>query len=163
MLCTKCNNDNPVDASFCEECGTRLGLICRACKAPVSSGARFCKKCGTAVTATDPDLQAANPSESPIRVTANAGSASQAVEGERKMVTALFADIKGSMDLMEDLDPEEARAIVDPAIRLMIDAAGMERIGSTKRSSSVLLPPPSCGSVLNCKGKWLRGGNAFDD
>jgi class 3 adenylate cyclase len=43
-------------------------------------------------------------------------------EGERKTVTALFADIKGSMELMEDLDPEEARAIVDPALRLMIDA-----------------------------------------
>ena len=44
-------------------------------------------------------------------------------EGERKTVTALFADIKGSMELMEDLDPEEARAIVDPALRLMIEAA----------------------------------------
>ena len=43
-------------------------------------------------------------------------------DGERKTVTALFADIKGSMELMEDLDPEEARAIVDPALRLMIDA-----------------------------------------
>jgi class 3 adenylate cyclase/tetratricopeptide (TPR) repeat protein len=50
-------------------------------------------------------------------------SSPETLEGERKMVTALFADIKGSMDLMEDLDPEEARAIVDPAIRLMIDAA----------------------------------------
>jgi len=49
--------------------------------------------------------------------------AAEIPEGERKTVTALFADIKGSMDLMEDLDPEEARAIVDPAIRLMIDAA----------------------------------------
>jgi len=37
------------------------------------------------------------------------------MDGERKPVTALFADIKGSMDLMEDLDPEEVRAIVDPA------------------------------------------------
>jgi class 3 adenylate cyclase len=45
------------------------------------------------------------------------------VDGERKTVTALFADIKGSMDLMEDIDPEEARAIVDPALKLMIDAA----------------------------------------
>ena len=42
-------------------------------------------------------------------------------EGERKTVTALFADIKGSMDLMEDLDPEQARAIIDPALKLMID------------------------------------------
>jgi class 3 adenylate cyclase len=45
-------------------------------------------------------------------------------EGERKTVTALFADIKGSMELMEDLDPEEARAIVDPALKLMIEAVG---------------------------------------
>src|SRR5262249_20611578 len=43
-------------------------------------------------------------------------------DGERKTVTALFADIKGSMDLMENLDPEEARTIVDPALKLMIDA-----------------------------------------
>jgi class 3 adenylate cyclase len=45
------------------------------------------------------------------------------LEGERKTVTALFADIKGSTELMEDLDPEEARAIIDPALKLMIDAA----------------------------------------
>jgi class 3 adenylate cyclase/tetratricopeptide (TPR) repeat protein len=43
-------------------------------------------------------------------------------DGERKIVTALFSDIKGSMELMEDLDPEEARAIIDPALKLMIDA-----------------------------------------
>jgi class 3 adenylate cyclase len=48
--------------------------------------------------------------------------ASDALEGERKTVTALFADIKGSTELMEDLDPEQARAIIDPALKLMIDA-----------------------------------------
>jgi class 3 adenylate cyclase len=45
-----------------------------------------------------------------------------ALEGERKTVTALFADIKGSTELEQDLDPEEARAIVDPALKLMIDS-----------------------------------------
>jgi len=49
-------------------------------------------------------------------------SSPETLDGERKTVTALFADIKGSMELMEDLDPEEARAIVDPALKLMIDA-----------------------------------------
>jgi class 3 adenylate cyclase len=49
-------------------------------------------------------------------------SAAESLEGERKTVTALFADIKGSMDLIEELDPEEARAIVDPALRLMMEA-----------------------------------------
>jgi len=43
-------------------------------------------------------------------------------EGERKTITALFADIKGSMDLIEDLDPEEARALIDPALQLMMEA-----------------------------------------
>src|SRR5271163_1865535 len=124
MQCAKCNKDNPTDASFCEECGAKFELICPACKAPVSPGARFCKKCGTALTATRPDSQLANPFELPIRVAADAGSASEAVEGERKTVTALFADIKGSTELMEDLDPEEARTIIDPALRLMIEAVG---------------------------------------
>src|SRR5262245_39082168 len=45
-----------------------------------------------------------------------------APEGERKTITALFADIKGSMELIEDLDPEEARALIDPALRLMMEA-----------------------------------------
>jgi class 3 adenylate cyclase len=49
-------------------------------------------------------------------------SASEIIEGERKTVTALFADIKGSTELEQDLDPEQARAIVDPALKLMIDA-----------------------------------------
>src|SRR5262249_17531358 len=43
-------------------------------------------------------------------------------DGERKTITALFADIKGSMALMEDLDPEDARAIIDPALALMMEA-----------------------------------------
>ena len=60
--------------------------------------------------------------KSQIIVTAD-GAASEALDGERKTVTALFADIKGSTELMEDLDPEEARAIIDPALKLMIDAA----------------------------------------
>jgi class 3 adenylate cyclase len=63
----------------------------------------------------------AEPESSAIRV--NPEAAPEALEGERKTVTALFADIKGSTELMEDLDPEEARAIVDPAaLKLMIEA-----------------------------------------
>ncbi|HVA77705.1 MAG TPA: adenylate/guanylate cyclase domain-containing protein, partial [Candidatus Binataceae bacterium] len=63
---------------------------------------------------------AAKPDDSPIRVTET--SAPERLEGERKTVTALFADIKGSTELEQDLDPEEARAIIDPALKLMIEA-----------------------------------------
>ena len=45
-----------------------------------------------------------------------------ATDGERKTITALFADLKGSTALIEGLDPEEARAIIDPALQLMMDA-----------------------------------------
>ena len=58
-----------------------------------------------------------------IRVAPEQPEASTTIEGERKTVTALFVDIKGSTELMEELDPEEARAIIDPALKLMIDAA----------------------------------------
>jgi len=122
MLCAKCNKDNPADASFCEGCGAKLQLICSACKASVSPGAQYCKKCGTSLGSTkDDDSATVSSTKSQIRVAAD-GGASEAPDGERKTVTALFADIKGSTELMEDLDPEEARTIIDPALKLMIDA-----------------------------------------
>jgi class 3 adenylate cyclase len=59
--------------------------------------------------------------DTPIRVTET--SAAENLEGERKTVTALFADIKGWTEIEQDFDPEEARAIIDPALKIMIDAA----------------------------------------
>src|SRR5580704_4291321 len=122
MRCASCNRDNPADASFCEECGAKLELICPACKASVSVGARFCKKCGIAIGPAKAASTTVSSAKSQIIVAAD-GAASEAIEGERKTVTALFADLKGSTELMESLDPEEARAIIDPALKLMIEAA----------------------------------------
>ena len=86
---------------------------------------KFCGECGGALTvAREAVVSPKAPSsvvEPAVRVRLEQDAA-DAAGGERKTVTALFADIKGSMDLMEGLDPEEARAIVDPALKLMIDA-----------------------------------------
>ncbi len=119
MRCPSCNQDNAGDASFCEGCGTKLELICPACKASVSPGARFCKKCGTAIAPAKVAASTIVSSPKSQIIVAADGAASDC---ERKTVTALFADIKGSTELMEELDPEEARAIIDPALKLMIDA-----------------------------------------
>ena len=102
MHCPSCRTDNPVDASFCEQCGAKLELVCPTCKTALSPGARFCKKCGTAIAATGA-ASAKKSDDATIRITEI--SPSENLEGERKTVTALFADIKGSMELIEDLDP----------------------------------------------------------
>jgi class 3 adenylate cyclase len=57
-----------------------------------------------------------------VNDTAAVANANNSPEGERKTITVLFADIKGSTELMRELDPEEARAIVDPVLQLMMDA-----------------------------------------
>jgi len=122
MRCPSCNYDNPGDASFCEGCGAKQELVCPTCQTLASPGARFCKKCGSAI---GPIKAASSTTVPPLKsqiIVAVDSAASEALEAERKTVTALFADIKGSTELMEDLDPEEARTIIDPALKLMIEA-----------------------------------------
>jgi len=116
MRCDKCGSDNPDTKRFCGDCGATLANRCAKCGADNLPGKKFCGDCGTSLAASAAETS----DDRQIRVADT--SASENVEGERKTVTALFADIKGSMDLMEDLDPEEARAIVDPALKLMMDA-----------------------------------------
>src|SRR5215472_1085507 len=84
MHCPSCRTDNPADASFCEQCGTKLELVCPACKTALSLGARFCKKCGTAAAPGAASLMKSN--DSLIRVTEN--PVAEDVDGERKTVTA---------------------------------------------------------------------------
>ncbi len=126
MLCAKCGAENPAGKRFCGDCGAPLANRCGQCGAENPPEKKFCGDCGgllgtavaAAVAPSSPQRSAPN-----IRVTPEQPDASAVIEGERKTVTALFADIKGSTELMEDLDPEEARAIIDPALKLMIDAA----------------------------------------
>jgi class 3 adenylate cyclase len=121
MRCFQCGVDNRQAAKFCDGCGAQLPLQCPSCGTLTRVAARFCDACGALLAAsgsgTPPPPE---PNTVDFRVVSE--SAAAIPEGERKTVTTLFADIKGSMELIEDLDPEEARAIVDPALKLMIDA-----------------------------------------
>jgi class 3 adenylate cyclase/ribosomal protein L40E len=124
MLCAKCNYDNPADALFCMKCGAKVENRCSSCYTVNPAEAKFCRKCGGALGATAPassPSRAADAKTLGLEVTHERQTA-EGLEGERKTVTVLFADIKGSTELMRDLDPEEARAIVDPVLHLMMAA-----------------------------------------
>jgi class 3 adenylate cyclase/predicted ATPase len=121
MRCFKCGRDNREGRKFCAKCGGRLVRVCPKCGGSNEAGEDFCGECGASLAAPSVSHPySPQPQGPPVRIEADNPSA--ALDGERKTVTALFADIKGSMELMEDLDPEEARAIVDPALKLMIEA-----------------------------------------
>ena len=123
MRCSKCGSENPDGLKFCGQCAAPVAMICPQCHFENPPGFKFCGQCTaplsvqTGTTKGKPSLTKATGA---VRVVEE--EASPTLEGERKTVTALFADIKGSMELIEDLDPEEARALVDPALKLMIDA-----------------------------------------
>jgi class 3 adenylate cyclase len=121
MRCSKCGVENAAGSRFCNQCATPLSRACAKCAHLNAPDAKFCAECAEPLTG-DVSKAAARASSAPSVRIAPELSDSAAVDGERKTVTALFADIKGSTELEQDLDPEEARAIVDPALKLMIDA-----------------------------------------
>src|SRR5712692_8808322 len=133
--CPRCAAPNPPGSRFCGECGVRLAeapvgnaKTSRGVNAGHSEHAADATGDGDATgLAYAADLRVAEnrPVGGATRVIIDARHEATVnpPEGERKTVTALFADIKGSTELMEDLDPEEARALIDPALQLMIEAA----------------------------------------
>src|SRR5215468_4644363 len=122
MNCAKCGAENRDGAKFCNECAAPIELSCPKCGSRNKSSAKFCDECGSPMEASIASAPKKTSVTREIRVAHT--PADESVQGERKMVTALFADIKGSTALEQDLDPEEARGIIDPALRLMIDAVG---------------------------------------
>src|SRR5262249_30717544 len=88
------------------------------------AGSRFCNKCGNQVGAqADSDRRFSSPeSYTPKHLAEKILTSKTALEGERKQVTVLFADLKGSMELLADRDPEEARKLLDPVLERMMEA-----------------------------------------
>jgi class 3 adenylate cyclase len=134
MRCGKCGNDNREGRKFCAKCAAPLARLCPQCGASNEPGEDFCGECAAALA--QPPVAPAKKFGHALIPVAEAPS-SEIIEGERKTVTALFADIKGSTDTMEGLDPEEARHIIDPALKLMIDAVARYTVTSSS--------PPAMG------------------
>lgn len=126
MKCTRCQHENSPDARFCNGCGSSLQLDCLQCRHANPPGSRFCAQCAAPLTDTSPATSAQRfespQAYTPKHLAEKILTSRNALEGERKQVTVLFADIKGSMELLGDRDPEEARGLIDPIIDQIMDA-----------------------------------------
>src|SRR5499427_6592599 len=125
MKCSRCQHENRAGAKFCEECAAPLARTCGHCGGQLSPAAKFCPECAhpTGLASTPPTPRVASPeSYTPKHLAERILHSKAAIEGERKQVTVLFADLKGSMELLADRDPEEARKLLDPVLERMIEA-----------------------------------------
>ena len=124
VTCPGCQQDNPTHARFCLSCGARLAPACSACGTELPGGARFCLQCGQTVAGdiAAPVRSPAPETYTPRHLAEKILTSKAALEGERKQVTVLFADLKGSMELLADRDPEEARRLLDPVLERMMEA-----------------------------------------
>ena len=129
MRCPSCDTENPEQARFCLNCGSRLALACPQCRTELLPQAKFCFACGTPVGAPPPDdrrqrdavavraLKRLVPQEFAERLLAARGKVSR----ERRVVTILFSDVKSSTQMAESLDPEEVMEIMDGAFNILIE------------------------------------------
>src|SRR5258705_7711004 len=126
MLCPRCQHKNREGRRYCAECGASLALACLSCSFSNEPGEKFCGGCGAqlgALAGAVPDLRFNSPeSYTPKHLAEKILTSKDTLEGERKQVTVLFADMKGSMELLADRDPEEARKLLDPVIEHMMEA-----------------------------------------
>jgi class 3 adenylate cyclase/tetratricopeptide (TPR) repeat protein len=123
MRCPRCQHENPSGVRFCGECGARLESLCPSCRASNPAANKFCNECGAPLAQVATAVKFFSPEAyTPKHLAEKILTSKSALEGERKQVTILFADMKGSMELLADRDPEDARKILDPVLEHMMEA-----------------------------------------
>ena len=125
MKCPLCQHENKDTAKFCEDCAAPLSRVCTNCGHQLSQAAKFCSECAHPLTQIAPaaSLRFSSPATYiPKHLADRILTSRAAIEGERKQVTVLFADLKGSMELLADRDPEDARKLLDPVLERMMEA-----------------------------------------
>ena len=125
MQCPRCRAENRESRRFCGECGLSFAATCPSCGFQNDSNEKFCGGCGRSLTSFAATVEAKFHSPqtyTPRHLAEKVLNSRSALEGERKQVTVLFADLKGSMELLADRDPEEARRLLDPVLERMMEA-----------------------------------------
>jgi class 3 adenylate cyclase/tetratricopeptide (TPR) repeat protein len=108
VLCDR-GHENPGGARFCNVCASPLAVRCPACGHANPAASRFCSECSAKLSDSATSRESLFTSRG-------------ALEAERKQVTVLFADLKGSTELLAHRDPKDARRILDPVLELMMEA-----------------------------------------
>src|SRR5436309_3139180 len=123
MRCLQCGHDNPDGVKFCGECGTRIEGLCPNCGTSNPPANKFCHQCGQALASPlTPAAHFASPqSYTPPHLAEKILTSRTALEGERKQVTVLFADVSGFTSISEQLDPEEVHQLMNRAFELMLE------------------------------------------
>jgi class 3 adenylate cyclase/tetratricopeptide (TPR) repeat protein len=125
IKCPKCQRGNPKRARFCIQCGEAMEFRCPKCGAKTPAEARFCMECGQSLGATaalhSDENYRVSQSYTPNFLAKKILSTRSAIEGERKLVTVLFADVGGFTAVSENLDPEEVHEIMDGCFRILMD------------------------------------------
>jgi class 3 adenylate cyclase/predicted ATPase len=123
MQCSRCQHENRPQAQYCAGCAAPLVWSCANCGTSLSPSAKFCSECGRPVVSAPPEPRFAAPGAyTPRHLADKILTSRAALEGERKQITVLFADMKGSLELLADRDPEEARELLDPVLERMMEA-----------------------------------------
>ena len=105
MKCPQCRHNAPAGAKFCPECGTALPGACASCAHELPPGAKFCPECGQRTSPGPPPVTARFESPAvytPKHLAEKIRGMKESLEGERKQVTVLFADLRGSMELLAE-------------------------------------------------------------
>jgi class 3 adenylate cyclase/tetratricopeptide (TPR) repeat protein len=129
MKCPRCQHENPTGMKFCGQCAAPLASTCPSCGAANPPENKFCGQCAVPLRTTPTTRFAAPDSYTPKHLAEKILTSKAALEGERKQVTVLFADLKGSMELLADRDPEYARKLLDPVVERMME--GVHRYEGT--------------------------------
>jgi adenylate cyclase len=130
MNCPACGHENPERAKFCLECGAPFAARCARCDTELPAKAKFCLECGAAVGVRESPPPERDPRDyTPNHLAEKILQSKSALEGERKQVTVLFADVKGSLELAEQVDPEEWHRILERFFQILAD--GVHRFEGT--------------------------------
>src|ERR1700757_796812 len=125
MKCNNCQYENPQEAKFCGECGTKLGIKCQSCGKENPPTHKFCFECGNKLNESVKPTKILNLDEprsyTPKHLVEKILSGRASLEGERKQVTVLFADICGFTGLSEKLDPEEVHKLINRCFEIIME------------------------------------------